>query len=60
ARRRRPVRSRRDYPAAGTSAAWCRLSTLVRDEDRKVDAKTAATRLPAGLHPLRKVRDELL
>ncbi|KRX43884.1 hypothetical protein T05_3975, partial [Trichinella murrelli] len=45
---------RRVYPAAGTSAAWCRLITLVRDIDRKVDAKTAATHLPAGLHPLRK------
>ncbi|KRZ82866.1 Retrovirus-related Pol polyprotein from transposon [Trichinella sp. T8] len=50
----------RDYLAAGTLAACCRLSTIVKDEGRKAGAKTAATWLPARLHPLRNVRDELL
>ncbi|KRY55156.1 hypothetical protein T03_5979 [Trichinella britovi] len=51
---------RRHHQAAGTSAACGRLPTRVRDEGQKADTKTTATRLPAGLHPLRKVLDERL
>ncbi|KRX36675.1 hypothetical protein T05_5847 [Trichinella murrelli] len=60
ARQRRPVCSRRDYTEVGTSAGWCRHTTIIRDEGRQARAKTATTWLPAGLHPIRKVLNELL
>ncbi|KRX56874.1 Retrovirus-related Pol polyprotein from transposon 17.6 [Trichinella sp. T9] len=56
----RPVFLSRDHQAAGTSAACCRLPTHIRDEGRKADTKMTTTWPSSGLHPLRKVQDELL